>query len=207
MPLGIFKYLIISLVFFCAIVMPRQEVSAQDTILMVNGDVLTGSLLEEEEYYLVFLKSREKKSSKKIAVELDDIYSLQQPGKAIQIYYLQDTLDAQSWTVEEMRRYITGEQLAKKHYRPVVSRVGAFIAGTGGAYLGFAGLLIPVAYLGGMGMMTPSAKKMPEVIQDEVVIAGFRDEARRIRNRSIAKTILPGIVVGWTIQVLSGGLN
>jgi len=164
-------------------------------------------LLEEEEYYLVFLKSREKKSSKKIAVELDDIYSLQQPGKAIQIFYLQDTSDPQSWTVEEMRRYITGEQLAKKHYRPFVSRVGAFIAGTGGAYLGFAGLLIPVAYLVGMGMMTPSAKKMPEVIQDEVVIAGFRDEARRIRNRSIAKTILPGIVVGWTIQVLSGGLN
>lgn len=185
---------------------PKSSV-AQDTLLLINGSVLQGKFREEGEDWVVFEKFRTGKKHKLLAVDFGDIYSLHRKDSAVRIYYVQDTADPQSWTVEQMARYIRGEQLAQQHYRPVVSRIGAFAAGAGGAWLGFAGLLIPVAYLGGLSMLTPTANRMPAMPEDEVVIAGFRDEARRIRNRSIAKTILPGILLGWTIKVVSGGLN
>lgn len=184
-----------------------NSLQAQDTLLLINGGVLQGKYLEEGEDWIVFEKVRPGKKSKMLAIDFGDIYSLSRQDHPLKIYYIQDSADPQSWTVEQMARYIHGEQLAQQHYRPLLSRVGAFAAGTGGAWLGFAGLMIPVAYLGGVSLLTPSAARMPGDIQDEVVIAGFRDEARRMRNRSIAKTILPGIVLGWTIKVVSGGLN
>lgn len=180
---------------------------AQDTILLVNGDYFTGRYIEENDVFISMLRVNVRGKSKVIAVDRNDIYSIKIQDKTERIIYTRDTSDQESWDVESMRRYIRGEQIAKQYYKTNVSVEGAVAAGGVGAYLGFAGLLVPVVYLGVMGIQTPSKKHMPEIVDDEVVIAGFRDEARRIRNRNMAKGILGGIVVGWTIKVLSGGLD
>ena len=189
----------------------KPQAKAQDSILFLNGAVYSGKILEDlGDYYKMELKKPGKGKVKMYAVDKELIFKVRRNDTTLSLYQ-PDSGSVNDLSIAEMERYVKGEQAAIREYRPWVSPTSVVITSLAGAYLGFWGFILPATHLGIQSLYSPKMRSVPgvpaDLKNDEFFILGYRDAARKIRNKRMARAAVGGLVAGWTLKVLSAGLR
>jgi hypothetical protein len=189
----------------------KPHAKAQDSILFLNGAVYSGKILEDlGDYYKMELKKEGKRNAKVYAVDKELIFKVRRNDTTLFLYQ-PDSGNMNDLSIAEMERYVKGEQAAIREYRPWVSPATVVITSLAGAYLGFWGFILPATHLGIQGLYSPKMRALTGVSSDlkddEFFILGYRDAARKIRNKRMARTAVGGLVTGWAFKVISAGLH
>ncbi len=214
MDLNTFKWLVRckSGIFAVILILFFQEnLVAQDSIYFLNGEQYTGKIVEDlGDYYKIELPVRNGRKIKVFMLDKELIYKVRRLDSTI-VIYAPDSANPNDLTVSEMDLYIKGEQLATKMYRPWISPASAFLTGVSGAYLGFWGFTLPAVHLGIQSLYSPGFREKdsgkPLITSDSAFVMGYRDSARKVRNRRMAKCAVAGLLTGWAIKILITGLN
>ncbi len=180
----------------CICVVFMAQVRAQDKILFCNGKVWNCKVEAVTDTSVWFFKKPQKRNTEMI-LKTTDIFAVVFGDTNEVITYKPDTSDSKAFTVEQMRSYVAGAAYARRNYRPWFSTSGAFIAGAGGGFLGFWGLLIPVTYDIGVGSFAPHARNfrkepLPDRA-DEFFGLGYQDAAHKKKTLHIIASSLAGV--------------
>ncbi len=179
---------------------------AQDKILYCNGKVLNCKVEAITDTTVWFFKKPQNKNTEMI-LRTTDMFAVVFGDTSEVVVYKPDATDSKAFTVEQMRSYVAGASYARRNYKPWLSSVGAFIAGAGGGFLGFWGLLIPVTYDIGISSYAPNAhnfrkEPLPEGA-DEFFGLGYQDVAHKRKTLHVIASSLVGvaaIVVYTTVK-------
>lgn len=139
-------------------------------------------------------------------IDKSDIFYLKYSDGRKIITFKEDSIA----TVENMGKYIEGEEYAMKTYKPVISTIGSVVAGLTGGYLAFYGALIPAAYVVGTSSVSPALKdekNRPVIPQNRLnnkyFIQGYKDKARRIE----LKRSIEGGLAGLAAMIIIKSIN
>lgn len=201
----------LGLVFIFLVYQPFQsESKAQDSILLLNGEVIKGRISQDLGDFFRFEREKGEEVTS-IAVEKTDIFSVYYQGREEVIIYQQDSALGNDFSTVQMRDFMAGEKQAMKDYRPKLPVYGGVIAGAAGAYAGFWGIALAPVYLGALSLRKPIPAKgtqVPEQVLDpELYRMGYSYTARRMKIQRSAMTCLGGLVTVWIIRVATGGLK
>lgn len=185
-------------------------VSAQDTLLLLNGDILSGRYTADIGDYYHFSITKKRKIQS-LAIDKLDVFSVRIQGQDEKILYKPDSVAGNDFSVEQMRAFWQGEHEARLHYRPVLPVLGGVLAGAVSPALGFWGLTIAPVYLGGLSLKKPEVPKHNPELQaasaNEFYAMGYGYTSRRIKVQRSAMAALGGIVTVWIIKVAANGLK
>lgn len=167
----------------------RQTGSAQtekDTILLLNGAVVIGSVIDTTNG--VTSIKNPKDSTKNIIIENDRIFSItNKNGESIM--YVYDTIIGNEFTIDEMRYFILGEQDAEKGFKARGAFWGNLLLGAAGGVTGsFLCPIPPFAFVALSGLpkvkIKPSSVSNVEYIKQDSYIMGYERVARKKRKIS-----------------------
>lgn len=174
----------------------------QDHILLMNGETIDAKVLGQstlEVRYALITKGKVKER----AEPTENVFSVTDSLKVEKLWYFQDSLFGNDFSVQEMRHYIRGEQDARKGYKPIIPMIGGFVAGAGlviGLDMEFMALLIPPVYGGAMALprvhVTRGSITNPLMDGDNFYAYGY---ARAGKNKRIIRSLLSsavGVAVG-----------
>lgn len=159
--------------------------SAQDTLLMINGNtkIVDVTTLNQRMLYVSYHKIQSNRAKLK-ALDLRDVYSISFKDSAKVVTYVQDSNSGLDMPLEEMTSYVNGEKYAVDHYKaPWVTACG-IVAGAGGPIFinYFLGILVPAAYTGTIGVIPIStrklAKEQPSLYADPYFVQGYKQRAK-----------------------------
>lgn len=187
-----------------------HALKAQDTVLLLNGDVLKGKVSADMgDFYRIDILSRNKFQT--VAVDKLDIFSILEQGKPEKVIYKVDSTQGNDFTVSQMRDFMQGERQARLRYKPVLPMIGGVLIGAAGPAIGFWGLALAPVYLGSLAMRKPlPPEKVPEslkIADPEFFTMGYGHTARRVKIQRAAIAALGGLVTAWVISVSTGGLK
>lgn len=162
---------------------------AQDTIVKMNGHTIPATQIRfsGNKLFYTTLANKEKH------LRAENVFSIQRRDSGEKVIYTPDSLE-DSFTVPQMRHFVTGERDALKFYRPRMAFAGGFISGLAG------GLIAPVFVtlspippaLGAtiIGTGYPGVKENktsdPKLIRHPEYIMGYQHKARKIKIRRAA---------------------
>jgi len=199
----------LTLIVLCAALLPLTGKS-QDTVLLLNGDLITGKILADngDHYQLEIIRRHNVRT---FAVDKLDIFSVIVRGQGEKVVYKIDTSLGNDFTVSQMRDFREGEHWARQHYKPVLPLLGGALAGAAGPVIGFWGFTIAPVYLGCLSLKKPAP---PPEVQGKTKIAdpefftmGYKYTAKRKKIEKAALGALGGIVTVWVIKVAASGLQ
>ncbi|MEO8087858.1 MAG: hypothetical protein ABI763_13625 [Bacteroidota bacterium] len=173
--------------------------SAQDRIILINGNVLEVKNVELKDNKVSF-QYLNKEKRKKILPER--VFSVQYENGTEQIVFEPDPLDPNDFKPEEMRMFIKGEQDANLYYHNTGNKIISAAVGAGAGLLSIYGLVVPALYSTVVGSFSPNVQK------HKVSDPAMRDNLnyregyeRKCRDRKIRNSLLygfGGFVVGFT---------
>ena len=182
--------------------------SGQDKILLMNGQTIETRVLGQsslEIRYQVKKKDRLLERSE----PTESVFSVTDSLGRERIWYFEDTLFGNDFTVNEMRWYIKGEQDARAGYNPLWPTIGGFVGTTAlviGLDLEVMAIPIPLVYAGAMVFprvkVTPGSLSDPLLEGDEFYAYGY---ARAGKGRRVIRCLLSsaaGVVVGLAVRQL-----
>ncbi|MEO8068120.1 MAG: hypothetical protein ABI599_10550 [Flavobacteriales bacterium] len=174
----------------------------QDHILLMNGQTIDAKVIGQstlEVRYALITKGKVKEREE----PTENVFSVTDSLNVEKLWYFQDSLFGNDFSVQEMRHYIRGEQDARKGYKPIIPMIGGFVAGAGlviGLDMEFMALLIPPVYGGAMALprvhVTKGSITNPLMDGDNFYAYGY---ARAGRNKRIIRSLLSsavGVAVG-----------
>jgi hypothetical protein len=186
--------LIFSAFFFLLAVMA----SAQDKIVLINGDVLEVRNVELKDNRISFQRMTREKRKK---IDPYKVFSVQFQDGHEQVIFVSDPLDPNDFKPEEMRMFIRGEQDAKIYYHNVGNKIASGLVGAGSGLLTIYGLVVPALYSTIVGSFSPNVQK------HDVSDPALRDNLnyregyeRKCRDRKIRNSLLygfGGFIVGF----------
>ena len=109
----LFSFLILTISVFISNKLNSQ--TANDTILLVNGDVIIASITDTTKGVVSYRNPKAGKKDK--SVDNDRIFAIKN-NKGEMLYYKFDSIAGNDLTIDEMRYYIKGEQDAQKGFKP-----------------------------------------------------------------------------------------
>ncbi len=184
---------------FLALCFLISTASAQDKILLINGNVLDVKNVELKDNTISF-QSMNKEKRKKINPER--VFSVQYADGTERIVFTSDPLDPNDFKPEEMRMFIKGEQDANLYYHNIGNKIGAGIVGASAGLLTIYGLVVPALYSTVVGSFSPNVNKhnvSDPALRDNL---NYREGyERKCRDRKIRNSLLygfGGFVVGFT---------
>lgn len=181
--------------------------AAQDSIVIYTGKYYKGKILDFDRNKAGFHLQYQKKSKLKTRVfRTEDVFALYYKDSASQILYAPLITEEEPFSVDEMTRFVAGENLAQYRYHaPWASVIGA-VTGIGMFNLGMWGVAIPAAYVGFTAAMPtlPKAKKYfpAEKLNDDVYVDGFKYVAKRKKLVNAAIGSAASLVVCGTIAAI-----
>lgn len=193
-------FLIIISLFF------SEKLSAQQRILLLNGHYIPVESFQIGDDYLSYKKINDKRKKMR-EVDRYDVFSiLNEDGKEKIIYAPIDSLD---YTVEEVRLYIQGEQIAREYYKAKGATISSAVVGLGSSLLSFYALPVPMIYGIVLGRFNPKKMNLPENFDKEIATSeafksGYNKAAR---NTKIQKSLKWGYIslgVGLTGLIIYG---
>lgn len=169
-----------------------QLIIAQDTVLFINGKMLVGKVIEYKPKYISIEVTQGKRLKQK-KLEAKEVFSVKGKDGAPIIIYQQDIANGQTYTADQMRRFIMGEQFAMKRYYSPWITLGGIVTGAGGGALGFYSLPFPALYTFIMGTHTPTLKKYKD-LPDEFKSDPFFKEgfSNKASNRKANNALISG---------------
>jgi hypothetical protein len=159
--------------------------SAQDTIVMINGNIkiVDVAKVDQRMLYLTYRKVNSHREKPK-AMALTDVFSVSFKDSVRQITYVQDSNLGLDMPVEDMSSYVSGERYAVEHYKAPWATVGGAVAGAAGPFVlnYFLGLLLPAAYTATVAPIPVSTRKLakqePSLYADPLFVAGYKQRAK-----------------------------
>lgn len=179
----------------------------QDSIVLMNGQVLKGRVLGQSTLEIRYLDSDRKGRLRERAEPTEGVFSVTDSLGRERVWYFHDTVFGNTLTVDEMRRFIKGEQDARAGYKPLGPVLGGFILGAGttiAANLEMNAFFLPPLY--GATMILPRVFVTKGSITDismegdEQYAYGY---ARVGRSKRVVRSLLStfaGVVVGLVVR-------
>jgi len=173
--------------------------SAQDKIILINGDVLEVRNVELKDNNISFQSMKKEKRKK---INPYRVFSIQYANGTEEVIFVTDPLDPNDFKPEEMRMFIKGEQEAKIYYHNTANKVAAAAIGVGAGMLTIYGIVVPALYSTVVGSFSPNVYK--HEVSDPALRENlnFREGyERKCRDRKIRNSLLfgfGGFFIGFT---------
>ena len=167
---------------------------AQDTIILITGRTFIVKSVEIGEYSIAYQKIDKKDPSAKTRVRNIDperVFAVHFKNGTEKVVFQTDTFDTADFTVEEMRKFIKGEQDAREFYHNQSPKILGLAVGAGSSIFTFYGLIGPPLFSTILGSFSPNVdKKLSfKVNGSAATIAGL--EEPNVFNNSMGKTKHP----------------
>lgn len=188
-----------------SIVFAAWALPAQSVITLLGGQVFQGNIITEGEDFFVYEFTSPKGRRKVRTLDKDRVFSLVKDGREV-LYYEPGKHEQFTYSIQDMRYFIYGQQDARSRYKTALPFVVATIVSTGTAlYLGTEGsfltLAAPVPGLlagalskGRNPGATDAAK--PEYLAHTSYIEGYREGARGRKLMAALSGSLIGTAAG-----------
>jgi len=185
------KYIFYALVFLIA-----ASASAQDRIILINGEVLEVRNVEIKDNMISFQKMEKEKRKK---IHPYRVFSVQYASGKEEVIFVSDPLDPNDFKPEEMRMFIKGEQDAKIYYHNTGNKIAAAVIGASAGLLTIYGIVVPALYSTVVGSFSPNVYKHevsdPALRENLNYREGYE---RKCRDRKIRNSLLFGFG-GFTV--------
>jgi len=194
------------IILFFLLLMAGYGVQAQDTINLMNGQLLSGKVIGQSTMEIRYLVPRRGKMVERTE-PTDGVFSVTDSLGHEKVWYFKDTLFGNTYTVPEMRWYIKGERDARLGYKPIVPILGGFALGAGltmAMNLQVNSLLIPPIYAGAMAWprvyVTRGSITDPNMDGDPVYATGYSAAGRPKRVINCLLSSAVGVLVGLAMN-------
>lgn len=189
--------------------------SAQDKISLMNGQELTGKVIAQSTLEIRYLVPRKNRSVER-SIPTTSVFSVTDSVGRERMWYFQDTIFGNTYSIPEMRWYIKGERDARDGYRPLGPMIGGFVLGAGAVIaldLETSALAIPPIYGGIMAWprvyVTRGSISDPHMEGDPIYATGYSAAGRpkRVFKSMLSSAI--GVVVGLAVRrfIINPGLE
>ncbi|MCC6385623.1 MAG: hypothetical protein IT241_10760 [Bacteroidia bacterium] len=123
-----------------------------------------------------------------------EVFSIQKADGSEEIVYDPDTINEADPNVEQVRRFISGQQYGMDLYHPGWTKIGGTVAGVGSGFIGFYGPPGIFAYVLVAGKI--NTRKIPESAEIDPVV--FNSEEFRLGYKKYTrnKIIRDGLIWG-----------
>jgi hypothetical protein len=188
------------LLFLFSLVTARSQVQAQDTIFLMNGQVVAEKVIDTTLGAVTIYHPG--KHGKKIHYEWDQLYMVRYASGYKRYYYVQDSTINNWFTRDEMWMYMKGEKDARKGFKARGSLIGAGIAGLLGGMSGTLwGPVAPYGYMALSGMpkvrIRHSTVSNPRYLESDAYILGYERVARQKRKIRSLIGGTAGLLLGY----------
>jgi len=142
--------------------------TAQDTLLLLNGKSLPGLISDESGVDILFDIVKKNGKPKTLRYNRGEIFSMKKGEEEARVLYEQDPLLGYDLSQEDMRSYMYGQDDARNGYRALPTTIGGFAVGLGSTLAlegGAIPFLSPLVY--SLGMQIPFIKVRKESISDQ----------------------------------------
>ena len=183
-------------------VLYADTLMAQDTLVLLNGEIRTGKIINIDSSSVTYsFVKRKKVKTRTLSNEL--IYSISTSQFSDSIIYRQNGTYDHKMSVVEKKRYLLGMQDAKSQYKSPWSFVGGVVFNAGVGYLlydNFWAAVGPIAYTAGAGItevkIKPAASRPQEITSNPLYQEGYLKIAKSKKlYRSITGSLL-GLLIG-----------
>ena len=173
---------ILKISFILLLLCDSITVFSQQKMLLLNGNVIEIKSYVEDELYISY-KKPDDHSKKTRIIEKYDVFSITKEDSSEVLIFKADSL---TFTVEEARNYIRGEQAAQKYYHKPANKWVAGIFGASASLLSFYSLPAPMLYGVVVGRFNPKEMQIPEgydkpYSSKEEYRYGYNKKARNIK--------------------------
>lgn len=189
-----------------AITVSFYKSKAQNTMLLV-----TGKKIEIGEFKVsnsLFLAYKNKKGKIRLT-DLRDIFSVQKQNGKETIFYVPDSTDTESFTINQMRDFVNGAYDARTNYKTPWVTTGGFVVGGGSAVavtaVGLNSLLVPffpALYSGGVGIVKVKKDKLniPDNLKNnDYYMEGYT----RVANHKRTNNAIIGSGIGMALGIVA----
>jgi hypothetical protein len=182
-----------------------SQTTVQDTIYLMNGQVVGEKVIDTLLGAVTIVN--QKKPSKKIHYEWDQLYMVRFANGDKRYYYSQDTTISNWFTREEMWMYMKGENDARRGFKARGAMIGAGIAGIIGGMTGtFWGPIAPYGYMALSGIpkvrIRHNTISNPNYVESDAYILGYERVARQRRKIKSVIGGTVGLAIGYGIYAL-----
>ncbi len=183
------------------------KVSAQDTLVLMNGKRINGNVLEIQEKAIKYRIGSNPKSPIH-SIKPYRVFAINKNDGTEKVIFAPDTLDQSDYTIPQLRTFIKGERAAQTGYNNTLNKALAFVAGAGASYFSIYGLVVPALYSSIVGASSPDINKQKNVDPALANVPEYQDgyltitRQKKIRNSFVAGMI--GFAVGFTTQAIIG---
>ena len=179
---------------------------AQDTINLMNGQLLNGKVIGQSTFEIRYLVPRRGKLVERTE-PTDGVFSVKDSLGHEKVWYFKDTLFGNTYTIPEMRCFIKGERDARLGYKPIGPILGGFAFGAGltmAMNLQMSSLLLPPIYAGVMAWprvyVTRGSISDPNMDGDPVYATGYSAAGRPKRVINCLLSSAVGVLVGLAVN-------
>lgn len=177
---------------------------AQDTLILITGRTFIVKSVEIGEYSIGYQKIDPKNPNAKTRMRSMDperVFAVHFKNGTEQVVFQTDTFDSADFTVEEMRKFIKGEQDAREFYHNQSPKILGLAVGAGSSIFTFYGLIGPPLFSTVLGSFSPNVdKKLTfDVKGSAAAVAGF--EETEIFNNAAGKTKNPVFTAGSELKI------
>ena len=176
-----------------------QDVSC-DTLYLINREPRCVEFLRSDSEY-VYFKNQGGKREK--VMEIQSVYAVKTSSGEFMVLYVQDTLEGNWYTREEMVSYMRGQNDAISHYKGKSNRAGilGFAVGFAGSAAGiYYAPAIAAGYAVVRAYTKPSKKAKwgfnSSLEADAAYVEGFGTMAKRYTSRRSGLGAATGFVIG-----------
>jgi len=199
------KIFTIFLILFFSQTYFSQTVIVQDTIYLMNGQVVGEKIIDTLLGAVTIINP--KKPGRKINYELDQLYMVRYANGIKRYYYEQDTLHGNWFTRDEMWMYMKGENDARKGFKARGALIGSGIAGIIGGMTGtFYAPILPYGYMALSGLpkirIRGNTISNPVNVESDAYILGYERVARQRRKIKSVIGGSIGLAVGYGLYFL-----
>ncbi len=201
------RSLLVFLLLFVTALHAFAQTPGTDQILLMNGQVLKGRLLGQSTLEIRYLDTDRKGRTRERAEPTEGVFSVTDSLGRERIWYFHDTVFGNDLTIDQMRRFILGEQDARAGYKPLGPVLAGFLIGAGTTMaldLEMNAFFLPP--LVGMSMILPRVHVTKGSISDvtmegdEYYAYGY---ARVGRSKRVVRTLMStfaGVAVGLALR-------
>jgi len=179
------------------------SVSAQDKIILINGNILEVRNVTIKDNIISYQKMKREKRKK---INPYRVFSVEYANGTEEVVFVTDPLDPNDFKPEEMRMFIKGEQEAKLYYHNTGNKIAAGVIGAGAGMLTIYGIVVPALYSTVVGSFSPNVYK--HKVSDPALRENlnFREGyERKCRDRKIRNSLLfgfGGFFLGFTAYAI-----
>lgn len=190
------------LIIFIVILGLSLTTKAQDTIILLTGHIIPCKVYQENEN-VITCEYTKKGREERLILDSYRVFSIKFGNGEEKVYYKQDTVSGNWFTVDEMRYFIYGEQDAMKGYKSPMTSVLGVIAGAGAGFFAMESLILfaaPLVYTTGNILpyiiIDRKTVRDEKLLEQETYVQGYERVARSKKIQNALKSSAAGLAIG-----------